>query len=59
MPERVDQASPLRAATKGIWIGFGIVAAVVAFGFSVLAGYSTGQALNEGNAARSGPVSTR
>lgn len=59
MPERVDQASPLREATKGIWIGFGIVAAVVAFGFSVLADYSTGRALNEGDTARSGPVSAR
>ncbi len=59
MPERVDQASPLRAATKGMWVGFGIVATVVVFGFSVLAGYSTGRALHEGDAARSGPVSTR
>lgn len=59
MPERVDQASQLRAVAKGMWVGFGIVAAVVAFGFSVLAGYSTGRALETGDSAQRGSVSTR
>ncbi|KQM29991.1 hypothetical protein [Sphingomonas sp. Leaf10] len=57
MPERTDQALPLRAALKGMWIGFGIVAAMILFSFSVLAGYSTGRALGEGGASPRGTVS--
>ncbi len=59
MPERADQASARRAATKGIGVGFGIVTAALFFGFSVLAGYSTGRMLGEGDTAGSGLVSTR